>query len=291
MEFGLGNVAQVAVNGLVLGLTYTLLALGFTLIFSIMGVVNLAHGALYMVGGIIVYYLFGGFGLNYFLTLIIVMVTLGGIGILLERFLFRRLRGTGFAGPMILSLGLLLFMEGAALIGFGEREKGIPSPAPGVVSIGGVSLSAERLMILGVSSALIFGLFYFLGRVKMGQAMRALAQDPETAYLQGIDINRMSMLSFAIAVGLAGVAGALLCPVSFVSYSIGSSIIIKCFVVVVLGGLGSIPGCLVGGLILGFIESFVLGYLPSYLSYLIIFAVVLTVLLVRPQGIMGRAEL
>ncbi len=288
---GLENIAQVTVNGLVLGLTYTLFALGFTLIFSIMGVVNIAHGALYMVGGIIVYYLFGGLGINYFLTLIIVTVTLGGIGALLERFLFRRLRGTGFTSPMILSLGLLLLIEGVALVGFGEREKGIPSPIPGVVSIGSISLGAERLMILAISSALIFGLFYFLGRMKMGQAMRALAQDPETAYLQGIDINRMSMLSFAIATALAGLAGALLSPVSFISYNIGSSLIIKAFIVVVLGGLGSIPGALVGGLILGFTESFVVGYLPSYLSYLIIFAVVLIVLLVRPQGIMGRAEL
>jgi len=285
------NIGQVILNGLVLGMTYALLSLGFTLTFSIMGVVNIAHGALFMLGGFVTYYLYGVYGLNYFLTLVIVIVALGGFGMLIERFLFRRLRGQGFAGLMILSLGLLLFLEGAALLVFGEREKGIPDPISGVISLGGVSFGASRLLVLVVSGLLILALFYFLRHTKRGQAMRALAQDPETAYLQGIDINRMSMLSFAIAAALGGVAGGLLCPISFVSYSIGSSIIIKCFVVVVLGGLTSITGCLIGGLILGFIESFVLGYLPSYLTYLIIFSLVLAVLLIRPQGIIGRAEL
>ena len=283
--------AQVVLNALVLGLTYTLLALGFTLIFSIMGVVNIAHADLYMLGGFITYYLFGIFHINYFIVLLIIMVVLGGTGAAMERFLFRRLRGQGFAGPMILSLGLLLLIEGGALILFGEREKGVPSPATGVISIGGVSFGTERLVILAVSLVLLLGLFFFLGRVKSGQGMRALAQDAEAAYLQGININRMSMLSFAIGVALAGVAGALLTPVSFVSYSIGSYLILKCFIVVVLGGLGSMVGCLVGGLILGSIEAFSLAYLPAHVSYLIIFGLVLAVLLLRPQGVMGRREL
>lgn len=283
--------AQVVTNGLVLGLTYTLLALGFTLIFSIMGVVNIAHGDLYMLGGFMTYYLFGILHINYFVVLIIIMVVLGGIGAGLERFLFRRLRGQGFAGSMILSLGLLLLIEGGALIAFGEREKGVPSPVKGVFTMGGVSFGNERLVILAASVVLVFGLFYFLARVKSGQAMRALAQDAEAAYLQGININRMSMLSFAIGVALAGVAGALLTPVSFVSYSIGGYLILKCFIVVVLGGLGSMPGCLVGGLMLGFIEAFSHSYLPAHVSYLIIFGLVLVVLLLRPQGIMGRREL
>ena len=283
--------AQVALNGLVLGLSYSLLALGFTLIFSIMGVVNIAHADLYMLGGFLTYYLFGVYHINYFVVLIIVLLVLGCFGAVLERFLFRRLRGQGFAGPMILSLGLLLLIEGAALLIFGEREKGIPSPFPGIIKVAGVSFGAERLMILVVSALLLIGLFWFVGRVKSGQAMRALAQDAEAAYLQGININRMSMLSFAIGVGLAGVAGALLSPLSFVSYSIGSYLILKCFIVVVLGGLGSMPGCLVGGLMLGFIETFSLTYLPSHQSYLIIFGLVLVVLLIRPQGIMGRSEL
>ena len=287
----MANIGQVIMNGLVLGMTYALLSLGFTLTFSIMGVVNIAHGALFMLGGFLTYYLFGVYGLNYFLTLAIVIVALAAFGMVLERFLFRRLRGQGFASLMILSLGLLLFIEGAALLIFGEREKGIPAPISGVISLGGVSFGASRLLVLLVSGLLILALFYFLRRTKRGQAMRALAQNAEVAYLQGIDINRMSMLSFAISAALGGVAGALLCPISFVSYSIGSSIIIKCFVVVVLGGLTSVTGCLIGGLILGFIESFVLGYFPSYLTYLFIFALVLAVLLVRPQGIVGRAEL
>jgi branched-chain amino acid transport system permease protein len=192
---------------------------------------------------------------------------------------------------MILSLGLLLLIEGLALVIFGEREKGVPAVTTGVISIWGVSFGAARLIVMVVSLFLLILLFLFLGRVKSGQGMRALSQDAEAAYLQGININRMSMLAFAMGVALAGVAGALLCPISFVSYSVGSYLIMKCFVVVVVGGLGSMPGCLVGGLILGFVESFSLVYLPSDVSYLLIFTMVLIILLVRPQGIMGKAEL
>lgn len=283
--------AQVAINGLVLGLAYTLLALGFTLIFSIMGVVNMAHGDLYMLGGFMTYYLFGRLNLSYALVLILILIVMGGLGVGLERVFFRRLRGHPFSGPMILSLGLLLLIEGLALVIFGEREKGVPAVTTAVISFGGVRFGAARLIVMVVSLVLLIGLFLFLGKVRSGQGMRALAQDAEAAYLQGIDINRMSMLAFAIGVALAGVAGALLCPISFVSYSVGSSLIMKCFVVVVVGGLGSMPGCLVGGLILGFLESFSLVYLPSDVSYLLIFTMVLIVLLVRPQGIMGKAEL
>jgi len=285
------SLAQVITNSFVLGLNYALLGLGFTLIFSIMGVVNIAHADLYMLGGFIVFYLFGIFNVNYFLVLVVVLTGLACLGVVLERFLFRRLRGQGFAGFMILSLGLSLFIEGVALIVFGEREKGVDSPFTGVVTIGGVTFGSERLVVMLISLALIVALFYFLRRVKMGQAMRALSQDAEAAYLQGIDINRMSMLAFAIGVGLAGVSGALLTPISFVSYNIGSFLILKCFVLVVLGGLGSIPGCVVGGLLLGFIESFTLTYLPGAYAYLIIFGLVFLTLLVRPRGIMGIEEL
>ncbi len=285
------HVAQVAINGLVLGLAYTLLALGFTLIFSIMGVVNIAHGDLYMLGGFMTYYLFGKLNFNYALVLILILIVMGGLGAGLERGFFRRLRGQSFSGPMILSLGLLLLIEGLALVIFGEREKGVPAVTTSVISIWGVSFGAARLIVMVVSLVLLVLLFLFLGRVKSGQGMRALSQDAEAAFLQGININRMSMLAFAIGVALAGVAGALLCPISFVSYSVGSYLIMKCFVVVVVGGLGSMPGCLVGGLILGFVESFSLVYLPSDVSYLLIFTMVLIILLIRPQGIMGKAEL
>lgn len=285
------SLAQVTINGLAIGLAYTLLALGFTLIFSIMGVVNVAHGDLYMLGGFMTYYLFGMLNLNYALVIIFILIGMGALGMGLERGFFRRLRGQPFSAPMILSLGLLLLIEGLALVIFGEREKGVQAVTTGVISIGGISFGAARLVVMVVSILLLLALFYFVGRVKIGQGMRALAQDAEAAYLQGIDINRMSMLAFAIGVALAGVAGSLLSPISFISYSVGSYLIMKCFVVVVVGGLGSMPGCLVGGLILGFVESFSLVYLPSDVSYLLIFTMVLIILLIRPQGIMGRAEI
>lgn len=285
------SLAQVTTNALVLGFSYALLAIGFTLIFSIMGVVNIAHADLYMLGGFMVFYLFGMYHINYLLTLLAIAATLGVLGVVLERFLFRRLRGKGFAPLIILSLGLSLLIEGIALMVFGEREKGVDSPFTGVVTIGNVSFGLERLVILVICIGLFLALFYFLGRIKSGQAMRALAQDADAASLQGIDINRISMLAFAIAVGLAGIAGGLLIPLSFVSYKMGGHLIMKCFIVVVVGGLGSVPGCLIGGILLGFIESFSLSYLPTDLCYLIIFGLVYVVLLIRPRGIMGRAEI
>lgn len=282
---------QIIMNGLVLGAVYTLLALGLALIFSIMRVVNIAHADLYMLGGVLTYFLFGQWHLNYFLTLIIVVACLAVAGAVSERFLFRRLRGTGLAGPLILSLGLSFFIRGATLVSFGERERGIPSPVTGVINIGGVSFGAERLVVMIVSLVLIVGLFYFIARVKSGQAMRALAQDAEAAYLQGIDINQMSMLAFAISIALAGLAGALLAPIFVVGYAIGAPLILKLFIIVVLGGLGSLPGAVAGGFLIGFVEAASFTLFSGKLSYLAIFAVMLIVFLIRPQGLMGKAEL
>ncbi len=282
---------QVLANGLVLGLTYALLALGCTLVFSIMGLVNLAHADLYMLGGFMVFYLYGEFQLSYIGVAILAMGTLALFGAALERGLFRRVRGRGFSGPMILSLGLSMLIQGIALIVFGERSKGVPPVIAGVVHLGNVSLGASRLLALGLSMVALVVLFLFLTRTRYGQAMRALSQDADAAYLQGIDINAMSMLAFAISAALAALAGAVLTPLTSVSYSIGSYLILKCFIIVVLGGLGSMPGCLLGGVLFGLIESVCLTYLRSDLSYMIIFAIVIVVLLTRPQGLMGRAEL
>jgi branched-chain amino acid transport system permease protein len=286
----MGEFAQIVVNGLIIGLSYVMLSLGITLTFSIRRVINIAHADIYMLGGFMAY--FGSrFGINYFLVLTAALIVLGALGAALDTIFFRRVRDKGPAGPMVFSLGLMYLIEGIALLAFGEKVKGVPSVFKGVIHIGSITFGVERLIVMAISLLLITGLFLFLGRVKWGQAMRALAQDSEAAYLQGIDINRMSMLCFALGFALAGAAGVLLTPLFYVGYAVGSSLIFKCFMVLVIGGLGSVLGCLVGGLLLGLIEAFVVAYVPGQLAVLIMFALILVILLVRPQGLMGRGEL
>lgn len=291
MEFNIQTWTQTLINGLSIGSIYSLLALGLALIFSIMRIVNLAHAEFYMLGGILTYYLFGQFQLNYFLTLLLVTVFMVIAGILLELFFFRKIRGRDAAASMILSLGIAYFIRGTILIGFGEREKGIPSPVPGIYKIGNVSFGAERLFIMVIALILIAMLFYFVYKVKSGQAMRALAQDAEAAYLQGIDINKISLLAFAISISLAGLGGALLTPIFVAGYNLGARMILKLFIIVVLGGLGSLPGAVIGGFVIGFAEAISFTFFSGKESYLVIFSVMMIIFLIRPQGLLGKAEL
>jgi branched-chain amino acid transport system permease protein len=291
MEFNIQTWTQTLVNGLSIGSVYALLALGLALIFSILRVVNLAHADFYMLGGILTYYLFGQYKLNYFLVLGLVVVFMVIAGFLLEFVFFRRLRGRDISAGMILSLGIAYFIRGTTLITFGEREKGIPSPFPGIYKIGNVSFGAERLFIMIIAIILIVVLFYYVNNVKSGQAMRALAQDAEAAYLQGIDLNKISLLAFAISIALAGLAGALLTPIFVAGYSIGAQMILKLFIIVVLGGLGSLPGAVIGGFVIGFAETISFTFFSGKESYLAIFSIMMLIFLIRPQGILGKAEL
>jgi branched-chain amino acid transport system permease protein len=179
-------------------------------------------------------------------------------------------------------------LEAAALLFFGPLNKGIPPPIKKVFSIGNVRFSGTRVLVIMVSAFLFIALTYFVARVKTGQAMRALAQDPEAASLQGIDVNRMSWLGFALGSALAGAAGGLLVPIFYLQPAIGTPMLIKCFLVMVIGGLGSIPGCLVGAMVLGFTESLGTFFFPGNVALIFAFTVVIIFLLFRPQGIMGR---
>jgi branched-chain amino acid transport system permease protein len=291
MEVDVQAWTQILTNGLVIGLIYALLALGLALIFSIMGVVNLAHADFYMLGGILIYFLFGQFHINYFISLLIVTVVLSAIGLVTETIFLRRIRGQGMASAMILTLGLSFLIRGVTLIGFGEREKGIPSPVTGVIKIGSVSFGTERLLVMLISIAIIMALFYFVKYTKSGQAMRALAQDSEAAYLQGVDINKMSQLAFVLSAGLAGLGGGLIAPIFVVGYNIGANLILKLFIIVVLGGLGSLPGAVAGGFVIGFAEAISFSLFSGKESYLVIFTVMMLVFLIRPQGLLGKAEI
>ena len=195
-----------------IGATYGLIVSGLTLVFSVMRIVNFAHGEFYMLGGFIAYYLFAQAGIPYFLTLMAGFVALGLLGLGLERVVFRPFRGQ-LLGAFIVSLGLSMILQNLAEQSFGIAGKHIPSAFPGNFIMGSVSFSAERMAIVIISAILLIGLHFFLQRIKVGQAMRAVAQESEAAVLGGINVNRISGFTMALGSGLAGLAVALLGPV------------------------------------------------------------------------------
>jgi branched-chain amino acid transport system permease protein len=288
MEFFL--LVQAVVNGVMLGLFYALIALGLSLIFGIMGIVNFAHGEMYLLGGYVAYYLFGTFGLNYFAAMIAALILIGGLGALLEKIIFRPLtaRPQMALTSMIAALGLAWVFKMMAIICFGELDKKVPSVFKGIIHIAGAVLSKERLAAIIIGTVLISMLNLFLLRTKAGNAIRAVAQDKEAAALQGVNVNRISALSFSIGCGLAASAGVLMAPIFVINPSVGSDVILKTFLVVVLGGMGSIPGALLGALLLGFIESFGCLFFNVPTVSVLSFILILIILLVRPQGLLGR---
>ncbi len=281
---------QIIVNALVLGFLYCLIALGITLIFSIMGILNFAHGQMYMVGGFVIVYLYGEFHFNFFLSLVLCAIILAAIGIIFYQFLFRRVlrMAKSEESSMLLAMGTALFLEESSLFAFGEKYRGVPPVVEGVYQVFGVYLVAQRLFVIALSILLIIGLLRFVKSTKPGMAMRALAQDKEGAYLQGVDIHKTSTLGFAIGAALAGVAGGLLAPVLMVTPGSGGGITLKSFIIMMLGGFGSVPGAIAGGLLLAFMEAFGNAYLPGSITYLCIFSAIILLLIVRPRGIMGK---
>jgi branched-chain amino acid transport system permease protein len=279
---------QSALNGFGLAVVYILVALGLTLIFSILGIINFAHGEFYMLGGFVTYYVFGVFGLSYVFALLLAVLAVGAAGVLAERLVFRHLRGKTLNG-FIVSLGLLWVLQAAAQLGFGVLDKAVPSAVSGVIRVGGLVMSRERLMVIVTGVALIAALYVFLAFTRAGRAMRAVAQDADAAALQGVNIEAVSALGFGVGCGLAGAAGALLAPIFAVSPTMGALPVVKAFIIIIIGGMGSLPGAVLGGLLLGGIEGIGTLFMSSATVNMLGFLVVIAVLLVRPRGLFGVA--
>ena len=280
---------QVLVNGAVLALNYALIALGITLIFSIMNILNFAHGQMFMLGGFVVYYCYARFGLNYFVALAAAAVTLAVVGILFER-LFARVLAVAKReeNSMLLAVGMALLLESLALAFFGEKQRGVPSVVEGIFRIGDAFLPANRALVMGVSFALIVALLLFVRFTKPGRALRAVAQDREVTHLMGVEVDRIKMLGFSLGAALAGVAGGLLVSINGVNSGIGTEISIKAFIMIMLGGAGVVSGAIMGAIALGFGESIGQHIFTGSLTPLLIFIAVITFLMTRPQGIMGK---
>ncbi|WP_108662485.1 branched-chain amino acid ABC transporter permease [Acuticoccus kandeliae] len=281
---------QILVNGVILSANYALIALGITLIFSIMSVLNFAHGQLFMLGGLLVYYAVVVLGFPYALGLVVATAIVGGIGMILEVFFFRRVIriATREENSMLLAVGTALLLENIALSLFGEKQRGVPPIITGVYRIGDAFLPANRALVLVISLVLIAAVLVFVNYTRTGRAMRALAQDRTATLLMGIDTQRISTLGFGLGAALAGVAGGLLISVSGVNAGIGTAISTKAFIMIMIGGAGVMSGALLGAVVLGFIEAFGYVYFPGSVTYLLIFIALILFLLVRPQGIMGK---
>ncbi len=277
---------QVLVNGLMLGLTYVLIASGFSLIYGIMRLLNFAHGEFYMLGAFGTYLLCEHLGIHYFAAMAISMVLIGVLGVLVYHFVFRPFRDE-HDPSLVIALGIAMLIGGLALIIFGEKDKSIAPVFSGVIQVWGATLSKERVAVILVAIVLMAALTIFIKFSKTGQAMRAVAQDREAAALQGIGVDSTFTLCMGISSALAGAAGALLAPLFYVNPFLGMHAVLKALVVVVIGGLGSIPGAIVGGLLLGFVESFGNTFLGD-ITEMLGFVMVMIVLLFRPQGLFGH---
>ena len=278
---------QSILNGLASSGIYILVALGMTLVLSIMGIVQMSHGEIYMIGAYCVYYLVVGLKINFFLALLIAIVFVGFIGVVIERIFFRPFR-EDFDRAVIISIGLILVLQNIILSIAGGDPRSYRSPIKGVLRIFGTAISYERLFIVLTGIVLLVALFLFIRKTKTGQAMLAISQEREGAALQGINIDRLSSIAMFLGCGLAAIAGALVGALFSMSPTMGTFALMKGIAVIVLGGLGSIPGAVIGGLIIGLIDGVVPVYTTSHVAGLIGFAAIILILIFRPQGIAGH---
>ncbi|TXH83380.1 MAG: branched-chain amino acid ABC transporter permease [Rhizobium sp.] len=278
-------------TGLALGAIYVLFAIGLSLIFGMLTVVNFAHGAFYMVGAYVGLFLLS-LGGNFWLCLVAVPLIVGTVGLVVERFLIRPLYGRGIDYPLLLTFGLSYVMVELVRIAFGKS--GYPFDTPeilqGAVNIGVGYFPLYRLFIIGVAAAVLLGLWLFLERTSFGLIIRAGARDPQIVRVLGVNVSRVWLFVFGIGSGIAALAGLLAAPLQGVIPEMGSTILAEAFVVTVVGGMGSIGGAVIAGLLVGVVVSMTSLFAPE-MAKVSIFALMAIVLLVRPQGFFGRAGL
>jgi len=282
--------AQQMINGLTLGSTYALVALGFTLVFGILGMINFAHGEIFMLGAYMALLLVTLGKLSIFWSLLGAMVGTAILGMIIERVSFRPLRKVSILAPLISTIGLSIFLRSLAQIIFGAQSTRFPVGIKTVFyQLGPFQISLLQIIILAISFSLMAIFQVFLKKTKIGKAMRATSESLYTAGLLGINVNRIILLSFAVASALGGVSGVLLgLNFNAISPLMGKMVGLKGLTIIILGGMGNIIGAMVGGLFLGFVEVLSVGYLTSSYRDAVAFALMFLVLLVKPTGLFGR---
>jgi branched-chain amino acid transport system permease protein len=295
---------QQVINGLSLGAMYALLALGFTMVYGIIELINFAHFNVFMVGSFVAMFVLHAFGLAgqstvlYGLPLIgvllaallITMLSAGVIGVAIERLTLRPLRNVPGTAAMITTIGVSYVLFNVILLGAGADTKNYPNPLPRVRwEIGDAVLRLRELLVWGIALLLMVLLHQFVRHTKMGKAMQATAQDQEAARMMGVDVDRVVAIAFFLGSALAGAAGMIFgLYYNYTSFIIGYSAGLRAFTAAVLGGIGSIPGAMVGGILIGLIESFGSQFIAARWNDVIIFSILILVLVFKPTGLLGR---
>ena len=287
MEGYLPLLAQGLAIGVLTGILYVLVALGLTLIYGILHIVNFAHGEIYMLGAMAVLYVHVVAGLPLVPALIVIVALALLLGLAIERGIFRVLRGQ-WLQLGVASVGISLVIQSIGWIAFGIQEKSVPSYLPGIVDLLGIRLPRERLLAAGVAVVLVAGLYWLVYRTRVGLAMRAIEEDEETARMLGVNANRVASLSVALGFVLAAVAGAIVAPIYSLNPGMGLEPILMSFLIIIVGGLGSITGTVLAGLLVGVLQSVGAFLFGSEAAYGLVFVVMIAVLVVRPAGLLGR---
>jgi branched-chain amino acid transport system permease protein len=291
LDVPLSALAAQVFTGLVIGMIFVLLAIGLSLIFGLMTVVNFAHGSLYMLGAYFGVFLLGFTG-NFWLGLILAPLMVGTLGLLIERFLIRRLYGRSPDDPLLLTFGVSLILVEAVRLIWGKIGLTLDPPRAlgGAVNLGFMTFPAYRLFVIAVTAAVLVSLWLFLERTNVGLVIRAGSRDPLMVRALGIDLSRIWLLVFGIGTALAGLAGILAGPMRGVYAEMGVTMVIESFVVIVVGGMGSLVGAAVAGILMGQVVGLTTFVAPK-LAEIMVFVVMAAVLLLRPSGLFGEAGL
>ena len=281
--------AQATINGLIVGLLYLLMAVGFTLVFGVMRMVNFAHGEFYMLGAVSAYFLTTWLQLPFLVAVALTFfgsILFGGV---LEWLILQPFRRDELNG-MIVTIGMAMILQNLALILCGPDPLSMPAVVEGTLQVAGIFIPYSRVYVVCFALLVLALLYGYLKYSRPGRALRAVVEDFEIASIQGIRARIYYPLGFGLGVGLASIAGALMAPLFSVSPFIGATPLLKAFIVVVLGGLGSIPGAAFAGLVLGLIESYASLFFSSSTADMMIFALVMVILILRPKGLLGKGE-
>ncbi len=283
---------QTSINAIYAASFMALIAVGLVLIFGVMGIINFAHGELYMLGAYVVVFLYADNRLPFFLAVALGLIFVGLVGIAMERALFRPMRDNPLGG-LIVSIGFLLVLQAAVAMGFGVRMEHIPPPTQvtfQVFGLANVVLPLQRLYVIVAAIVLLGALGLFLRKSRLGWALRATAQDAEAAALQGISINQTARIAMCIGAALAGVAGALTAPLVRAYPYMGHSVIVTAFIIIIVGGIGSLEGAVVAAVLYAFVHTFVTTFADGVIADIVGLMLMLAVLVVRPTGLMGTRD-
>jgi branched-chain amino acid transport system permease protein len=289
MDITAPTILLTLVWGVAVGCIYILLATGLNIIFGVMKLVNFAHGQLLMIGAFVTWTLSVSAGLDAYVAILVSMAVVAALGVVVERFTFRRVLGGDKLNEIFVSLGLIYVFENVAMLLWGTGSKQIVSPLDGLsLNLPSISITYDRIVAVFVVVAVLVAFGLLMQKTKIGLAMRATSQLNRTAMLMGINVERIYMITFALGAALAAVAGGLYGIIFSFNYEVGAMPTIIAFAIIILGGLGSIKGAIVGGLLYGISEQLATLFLGGIWGSAVAFALLIVVLIVRPSGIFGE---